>query len=103
MDVNLFQPPNPHIDETVWHVGRPDQGSWRHHVNCFRAEREGSVAFLHDEDLTIGVLVQAQAASGRQVDQHERHASTVSFTLEFVQLLLDGHACIVPSRRGLWC
>jgi hypothetical protein len=82
MDVNLLEADVPHVGETVRHVGRPDQGSRRHHVDRRAADGVGRVAFLHDEDLGVGVSVQAYTLARRHVDQDEGNAHAVSFAFE---------------------
>ena len=85
MDVDLLQANITHVGESMRHVGRPDQGSWRSHVDRRVANRIGGVTFLHDEDLGVGVRMQAHALPRRHVDEDERNAGAVGVPFE-----LDG-------------
>ena len=94
MDVDLFKADVTNVGESVRHVGRPDQSSWRHHVDRLCAKGEGGVTFLHDEDLSVGVRMQGHAIPRRHVDEDERNTRAVSFAFELIRvfelLKLDG-------------
>jgi len=86
VDVDLLEADLTDIRESVRHVGRPDQSSWRHHVDRLGAKGEGGVALLHDEDLGVRVCMKAHALTRRHVDEDERDTRAVSFALELIRV-----------------
>lgn len=54
---------SPNVGEPMQHVGRPDQVSRGHHVNRLLADGVRGVALITDEDLSLGLRMQAHALS----------------------------------------
>ena len=56
------------------HVGPRDHDLTGSRLDRRVANREGGLAFLHDEDFLVGMCVQGGAATGRCFDQEEGDA-----------------------------
>lgn len=72
MDIHLTQTPCTRVDERVRCTGWNDDDLPRMPLPRLIAHREGRHPFLKDEDLLIGMLMQAWAFAGRGIHHDER-------------------------------
>src|SRR3712207_6148451 len=97
--VNLPQPPGARVHELVRNAGRHHHDMAAAHLDDFVPSRERSGAFLHHEDLLIGVPVQLRAAPRGRVYHDERDTGVVLVALKFVRIVATRRVGHVDDAR----
>src|SRR3954468_2081794 len=110
MDADLAASPLARVDELVRRAGRSHEELAGAGVDGLVAHGEGRHALVHDEDLLVGVAMEAGPLAGSVAAEEERDACAVPAALELAGALAPGeviefdrlgHAAQVrPPRRS---